>query len=237
LNLKKQSEISNLKLQGDLKQAIISISHDLRTPLTSIIGYIQFCKLDNINEEEKREYLKIAEQRAKSLEMLLNDFYELSLIEYGDNDLKLESLNFSSILKELLLGRYTDFLDKGLEPTIEIPDNNIYVIAEQKALERIIENLLGNTIKYAKDNLNISLTLEKEMVLLKISNTTEDLNSIDVDKIFDKFYMADENRSGKGTGLGLAIVKSLIEKIDGSIEADKSGNMLNIYCRLKYHKL
>jgi signal transduction histidine kinase len=236
LNLKKQSEINNLKLQGDLRQAIVSISHDLRTPLTSIIGYIQFCKLDNIKEEERKEYLKIAEQRAKLLEILLNDFYELSLIEYGDNDLKLESLNLSSILKELLLGRYTDFLDKGLEPTIEIPDNNIYIMAEQKALERIIENLLGNTIKYAKDNLNISLTLEKETALLKISNTTEDLNSIEVDKIFDKLYMADQNRSGKGTGLGLAIVKSLIEKMCGSIDADKSGNMLNIYCRFKYHR-
>ncbi len=211
------------------------MSHDLRTPLTSIIGYIQFCKLDNINEEERIAYLNIAEQRAKFLETLLNDFYELSLIEYLDHELKLESLNFTRILQELLLGRYRDFLDKGLSPIIEIPKDSIYIIAEEKYLERIIENLLSNAIKYAKNKLCISLVLEKEMVLLKVSNTTDDLSSIDVDKIFYKFYMSDKNRSRKGTELGLSIVKSLMEKINGTIEADKCGNMLNIYCRFKVH--
>lgn len=237
LSLKKQCEINNIKLQSELRQTIANMSHDLRTPLTSIIGYIQFCKLDNIVEEERMEYLNTAEQRAKFLETLLNDFYEISLIEYLDHELKLESLNITRVLQELLLGRYTDFLDRGLNPIIEMPKDNIYIIAEEKYLERIIENLLSNSIKYAKDKLYISLVLEEETVLLKVSNTTDDLNFIDVDKIFDKFYMSDKNRSGKGTGLGLSIVKSLIEKINGTIEADKCGDMLNIYCRFKVHRL
>lgn len=237
LSLKKQCEINNIKLQSELRQTIANMSHDIRTPLTSIIGYIQFCKLDNIVEEERMEYLNTAEQRAKFLETLLNDFYELSLIEYLDYELKLESLNITRILQELLLGRYMDFLDKGLSPTIEMPKDSIYIIAEEKYLERIIENLLSNAIKYTKDKLHISLVLEEETVLLKVSNTTDDLDSIDIDKIFDKFYMSDKNRSGKGTGLGLSIVKSLIEKISGTIEADKCEGMLNIYCRFKVHKL
>lgn len=233
IQVKKQSEANKVKLENDLRQTIANMSHDLRTPLTSIIGYIQFLKLDDISKDEKKEYLDIAEQRAKVLESLLNDFYELSLIESLDYKLNLQKLNINKILQEVILGKYADFVNRNINPNIEIPKENVYIIADEKSLERVIENLLSNAIKYAKDNVNIYLEEEDNMVLLKISNTTMNLTSDDVNNVFDRFYMADKTRSGKGTGLGLAIAKGLVEKMNGNITADMNNDMFNIYCRWK----
>ncbi|KEH92916.1 histidine kinase [Clostridium botulinum C/D str. BKT12695] len=236
LDLKRQSESNNIKLQCELKKTIANMSHDLRTPLTSIIGYIQFCKLDDVSLDEKKEYLDIAEHRANALKKLLNDFYELSLIESFDYEMKLEKINISRILQEILLQRYSDFMGRNLEPKIEIQSDSINIIGDKKSLERIVENLLSNSIKYAKDSLNIALFLQDDIVELKISNTVDNIECLDVSKIFDRFYMADKNRSGKGTGLGLSIVKSLVEKMNGSIDANTEKCMINIYCKFKHFK-
>lgn len=236
LDLKRQSGSDNIKLQCKLKKTIANMSHDLRTPLTSIIGYIQLCKLDDISSDEKKEYLNIAEQRANSLKELLNDFYELSLIESFDYKMELQKVNISRILQEILLQRYSDFMERNLEPTIEIQNDNMNIIGDKKFLERIIENLLSNCIKYAKDNLNISLFLQEGIIVLKISNNVDNIDCLEVSKIFDRFYMADKNRSGKGTGLGLSIVKGLIEKMNGSINANTEKNTISIYCRFKCFK-
>jgi len=233
IQMKKQSQANKVKLENDLRQTIANMSHDLRTPLTSIIGYIQFLKLDNISEDEKKEYLDTAEQRAKSLECLLNDFYELSLIESLDYELNLQKLNINRVLQEVMLGKYADFSNSDIKVNIEIPEENIYIIAEEKSLERVIENLLSNTVKHAKDNVHICLKVEENMVLLRISNIAQDLTIDDAKHIFDRFYMADKTRSGKGTGLGLAIVKGLVQKMNGNITADIIDNRLNIYCRFQ----
>lgn len=233
IQVKKKSEADKVKIENDLRQTIANMAHDLRTPLTSIIGYIQFLKLDDISLDEKKEYLDIAEQRAKALEALLNDFYQLSLIESLDYELNLQKLNINKILQEVLLGKYADFMNRNIEPNIEMPKENIYIIAEEKSLERIIENLLNNSVKYAKDNVSICLKIENNMALLKVSNTVKDLNVDDVKNIFDRFYMADKTRSGKGTGIGLAIVKGLVHKMNGNITADIKHDVLSIYCRFQ----
>lgn len=233
IQVKKQSEINKIKIENDLRQTIANMSHDLRTPLTSIIGYIQFLKLDSISEDEKKEYLDIAEQRAKALEGLLNDFYELSLIESLDYELNLQKLNINKILQEVILGKYADFTKININPNIEIPKENIYIVGEKKSLERIIENLLSNSIKYAEDSVEICLIVEKNIVVLKISNTAKNLTLDDVKNVFDRFYMADKTRSGKGTGLGLSIAKGLVEKMNGNILADMKDDIFTIYCKFK----
>lgn len=230
---KRQCEANKIKLENDLRQTIANMSHDLRTPLTSIIGYIQFLKLDNAYERERKEYLNIAEQRAKALESLLNDFYELSLIESLDYEMNPEKLNITKILQELVLGRYADFANRGIKPDIDIPDENIYIVADKKSIERVIENLLSNSIKYAESKVHILLTTERDTAILKISNNAKNLTEQDVEKIFDRFYMADKTRSGSGTGLGLSIVKGLVDKMNGRISAHLKDDILNICCRFK----
>lgn len=233
LDARKECEASKVKLEKHLRQAIANMSHDLRTPLTSIMGYVQFLKMDNISDDERKEYLHVAEQRAKSLESLLNDFYELSLMDSLDYELKLEKINISRMLQEVLAEKYVDFVNRDLQPEIEISSENMHVIAEEKSLERVIENLLGNAVKHAKADLKISLEAEENMALLKISNTAMNLTQEDVKNIFDRFYMADKTRSGKGTGLGLSIAKGLVEKMNGSMTAELNDDVLVICCRFQ----
>lgn len=228
IQIKKKSEVSKIRLEMDLRKNIANISHDLRTPLTSIIGYIQFLKLDNISEAEKNEYIVIAEKRAKALESLLNDFYELSLIESMDYKLESEKININRIVEEVVLGKYADFMNKGINPNVEIPKENVYILGDRKAFERIIENLLGNTVKYAKDRVSISLQTEKDKVFIKINNNVNNLSKEDVQKVFDRFYMAGKTHNGKGTGLGLSIAKGLIEKMNGQISAVLDGDEFTI---------
>lgn len=233
IEIKKQSESNKIKIENDLRQTIANMSHDIRTPLTSIIGYIQFLKLDNISEDERDEYLDIAEDRAKVLEKMLNDFYELSLIESLDYELDLEKLNINKLLKEAMLGKYINFVDINIDPNLEMPKDNIYIIAEERSLKRVIENILDNAIKYAKDNIIVSLEVEDDRVVLKVSNDTRNIDLSDIENIFDRFYIGDKTRSGKSTGLGLAIAKGLVEKMKGNITASVEGSVFNIYCNFK----
>jgi signal transduction histidine kinase len=233
INIRKQSEANRIKVENDLRQTIANMSHDLRTPLTAIIGYLQLLKVDGIDEDEKKEFLDIAEHRAKSLEALLNDFYELSLIESLDYELNMERLNISKILQQIVLDRYSDFMERDISPNINIPDKNYYIIAEKKSIDRVIENVLTNAIKYAKDSIDISLQQEQEKILITISNTFTNLGEKDIANIFDRFYMTDKSRSGKGTGLGLAIAKGLVEKMDGNITANIDGSIFSICCSFK----
>lgn len=233
IDIRKQSEANRIKVENDLRQTIANMSHDLRTPLTAIIGYLQLLKVDDINEDEKKEFLDIAEHRAKSLETLLNDFYELSLIESLDYQLNMERLNISKILQQIVLDRYSDFMERDISPNINIPDKNYYIIAEKKSIDRVIENVLTNAIKYAKDSIDISLQQKQEKILITISNTFTNIGEKDIANIFDRFYMADKSRSGKGTGLGLAIAKGLVEKMDGNITANIDGSIFSICCSFK----
>lgn len=230
---RRECEASKIKFERELRQTIANMSHDLRTPLTSIIGYIQFLKLDDISEEEKIEYLNIAEKRAKSLESLLNDFYELSLIDSIDFEVKLEKVNISRMIEEILLEKYADFVNRDLVPKVEMPNNMVYILAEQKSLQRVIENLLSNVIKYAKDSVAISLRVEAKEIIFTISNNVINLTKEDVTNIFDRFYMADKTRSGNGTGVGLAVAKALVNKMEGSIVAELTEEVLSINCRFK----
>lgn len=236
LDARKECEAGKVKLEKHMRQAIANMSHDLRTPLTSIMGYVQFLKMDNISDDERKEYLHVAEQRAKALESLLNDFYELSLMDSLDYELKLEKINISRMLQEVLAEKYVDFVNRDLQPEIEISSENIYVMAEGRSLERVIENLLGNAVKHAKGDLKISLGAEGNIALLKTTNAVENLNLQDVKNIFDRFYMADKTRSGKGTGLGLSIAKGLVEKMNGSMTAELNDDVLVICCRFQIIK-
>lgn len=233
LDEKKQFEVDKIRFQNNFRKATSDISHDLRTPLTSIKGYIQFLKLGNLNESEKSEYIGIIEERVKTLEILLNDFYELSLIDSVEYELKFDKVNLSRVVQEALLSKYAEFSVKKVEPKICIEDKNIFIIGDNCALGRITDNLLSNAIKYFKSYIEISLTRENDYVIFKVINDTENLEKADKERIFDRFYMADKTRSGKGTGLGLSIAKELVLKMKGSINAEVKDNALIICCKFK----
>lgn len=236
IEIRKHAEASRLKTERTLKSAIADMSHDLRTPLTTVIGYLQFMKKDNSTEDERRQYLNIAYERAKTLEDLLNDFYTLSLIDSAEYEINLEKLDLSRALKESLVDKHNEFLARNLEISFQIPDKSLYIIGDKQSLDRVIGNLLNNVLKYAKSRAVISLKAEEDIVTLKINNDVSNLTPNQLERFFDRFYRADNTRSEKGSGLGLAISKSLIEKMGGNIKVSMVGDMLSMCCEFKNYK-
>lgn len=230
IDLHIQSNTEKKSAERQLKQAIANMSHDLRTPLTSILGYIQLMEDDEISDEERKQYLKIAKDRTKRLQTLLNDFFELSVIESVDYSLKLENLNIKSIVEETIINLYDKFNEKQIVPDIQMPKEKVSINADESATKRVIENLVSNAIKYSYRNIAIILEKSKTTVDLTISNDAENLTEKDVELFFDRFYMADQTRSGKGTGLGLSIAQSLMDKMNGELSAELKDGYLHMKC-------
>jgi signal transduction histidine kinase len=219
--------------ENEQKQAIANMSHDLRTPLTSILGYIQMAEDDDITTDERKELLSIANNRAKRLETLLKDFFELSIIESTEHHLKSNRINLRNVTIDILMGFYDRFHERNMEPTIHMPENDVFIIADESAVTRVIENLLNNAISHSDGNIVISLEEQDSKGKLIVKNDAHSLTEQDVDLIFDRFYMADQSRSGKNTGLGLSIVKGLMGKMNGTIKGQLDDGKLSIVCEWK----
>jgi len=230
IDLHALSNIEKKSAERELKQAIANISHDLRTPLTSILGYIQLIEKPEVTDEERKEYLAIAKDRAKRLQILLNDFFELSVIESVDHSLKLEKLGLNSIVEEIAINLYDQFNEQQIVPSIKIPQEQMNIIGDESAIKRVIENLVINAIRYSDGSVSITLEKNNTKVNLTISNDVKDITEKDVELFFNRFYTADQTRSGKGTGLGLSIAKALMDKMNGKLSAELKDSWLYVKC-------
>ncbi|APC79110.1 sensor histidine kinase [Clostridium botulinum] len=228
-----QSQIKQKRLEEEIRKNIANISHDLRTPLTSIIGYIQMIKKGNLSKEKQIEYIDIAERRAKDLQNLLSDFFELSVIESPDYYIELQKININNILCEVIVSFYSSFVDKNITPKIDLPKENIMVIGNEGAIKRVLQNLIVNMIKHSKEDVYISFKKENNKAVLATINRCDDIKEEDIDLIFNRFYKKDDARTNKNgsTGLGLSISKSLMEKMNGEIYAEVHGDLLHIFCK------
>ena len=233
LKLKKEIKSKSKEMDLELRQAIANISHDLRTPLTSIMGYIQLLNDENISKEDHMQYLSIIEKRSKSLKHLISSFYDLSRLQANEYNIDIEKINLKSILCELIAIYYDDFNNKTLEPKINIDENAPLIYGDKNAVNRIFTNLIQNVLKHAEGNLEISLKVEEKYIITKFSNEAKDLSEEDASKIFERFFTADRMRSGQNTGLGLAITKILVEKQGNEIDAQKKDDSLVIRIRWK----
>lgn len=237
IDLHAQSNSEKKSAERELRQAVANMSHDLRTPLTSILGYIQLIESHEVTKEEKKEYLAVAKDRTKRLQILLNDFFELSIIESVDHSLKFENLKMNSIVEETVMNLYDQFNERQIVPNIQIPQEKISIIADESAVKRVVENLTINAIKYSSANVAITLEKNNSNISLIIGNDVKSLTEKDVELFFDRFYTADQTRSGKGTGLGLSIAKSLIEKMNGKLSAELKDGWLYMKCDWKLSDL
>lgn len=230
IDLHALSNIEKKSAERELKQAIANISHDLRTPLTSILGYIQLIEKPEVTDEERKEYLAIAKDRAKRLQILLNDFFELSVIESVDYSLKLGKLGLNSIVEEIVINLYDKFNEQQIVPSIKIPQEQMNITGDESAIKRVIENLVINAIRYSDGNVSITLERNNTKINLTISNDVKDITEKDVELFFNRFYTADQTRSGKGTGLGLSIAKALMDKMNGKLSAELKDSWLYVKC-------
>ena len=225
----KQKVVSEKKKSEDeLRASITNMSHDLRTPLTSIMGYLQMIKSEKSSETDKKEYMDIVEKRTKSLQQLISSFYDLSRIEGNEYKFNYKKVNLSNILCENIALFYNDFINNHIEPVIEIEEGIKEIISDESAITRIFSNLIGNMIKHGENFVKITLKQENDMIITEFINKATGLTEENVDKLFDRFYTVDNSRSNKNTGLGLYITRILVEKLGHNIKANLKGDNLVI---------
>ena len=231
IDLYVNAEQDRIRSERELKQAVANISHDLRTPLTSIKGYIQMAASDDLSEAERREYMGIAAARTKRLEQLIDDFFELSRIESADYGLSPETINLKRHFGEVMLGFYNSFEERGIEPEITMPQQGVFMHTDPSALTRILENLLSNAIRYSDGEIRAGITESDDSIVIFAANSAAHIDgSTDLNMLFDRFYAADRSRTDKSTGLGLSIARSLVEKTGGTIRAEYERDMFTVRC-------
>ena len=239
-NLYKKNHESNLRVKENdenLKESIASMAHDLRTPLTSIMGYIQLIENDSVKDIDKNRYLKIIKKRTENLSNLINSFYDLSRIECNEYKMDLKLVDIKEIFCEVLALFYDNFLEKNIEPTVVIDEKVSKVIADVDSVNRIFSNLINNILKYNSGEVQFIVKDEEKFVVTTFINDAPDLNKEDVEKIFNRFYTGDSSRSDNSTGLGLSIVKALIEEMGHKVEASlEDGKLLISILWSKYRE-
>lgn len=229
--LQKENQLSLIKRECQLKESVSSISHDLRTPLTSMIGYLQLLQKTELTDEQK-EYLDISLSRGSYLQTLISDFYDISIWENQNNVLNLAKINLNNLLADTVLSFTEQLEEKRITPSIRFLNAPTYVLADETMLKRIFTNLISNTIRYGTKELNIEV-LEEDSVEVIIQNQIESDKIIDQSRLFEKFYTADVSRHSSGSGLGLYIVKILSEKMGGHVSGDLTDNKLIIHLFLR----
>ena len=216
--LEKMRKKYNLYVQGDseVKQTIGNASHDLRTPLTAIIGYLELAKGKMQAGEDITSYLDIIENRARYMKELTDELFEFSGI-IGDNDreeLQTEEIEINRVLEDSIIDYYSVLSENGIEPVVEITEEPVVRFLNRHALERIFANLLNNAVKYSQGDLKITLAGSGEITF---ENYAPELTEIQVQQLFDRFYTVRTGRNS--TGLGLAIARNLVTRLDGTIDA------------------
>ena len=217
--------------EESLRRQIANVSHDLRTPLTSLLGYLQLLGSENLSQEERLHYLEIIEGRARVLQDLITSFYDLSRIEGGEYPLELQAVDLRRALEPLLAGFYDDFERSGFQVSVELAEHPPLVSADPGAVTRILTNLIGNALKHGSQTLDIRLYQEGQELVTAFSNDAPDLTPEDVPRVFERFYTADQMRTGQNTGLGLAIVKALAEQMGHSAFAELKNEVFTVGVR------
>ncbi|WP_373601067.1 sensor histidine kinase [Paraclostridium bifermentans] len=220
LELSQFEKIKYVNRESEIRKEIENISHDLRTPLTSIRGYLELIKDKTITENEKREYISIIEKRAKGLQNLIQIFYDLSRLENKEYSINLEPIDINKELREQLLIFYNDFEKANIDVEIKLDNNPIYSNLDKNAIERVFVNLIQNAIKYSKSSFKVNLEKIEEVVIITFSNDIHDLDKYEEKYLFNRFYMKDDSRSNKSSGLGLTVSKLLVESMGGNIKVE-----------------
>lgn len=228
MELQKQLRIDARKSEQRLKDSIAGVSHDLRTPLTAIIGYIQMLERSGLSGEQQ-EKATIILKKANAMRELVESFFELSVIESGQSELAEEAVNFTNIVSEAVVDFIPRFEAAELKPDVDLGDKSLYMAGDTTALRRIVQNLLSNALKYTAGRVEVTLEESAGKIILTVANEVRPDTPPDMERLFERFYTADDSRNSGSAGLGLYIVKLLAEKMQGAVSASLENKTLSIY--------
>lgn len=229
LNENRELKKNYMEKEMKLSKTYADLSHDIRTPLTSLGGYFELLNQAQ-SEEEKQKYTNIINERISSLKDILEQLFTYTKIQDSDFKIEFEKCDLNKILTNSLLSFYEDFGKKDSEPVIDIENFPIYVYANEVWLKRIFQNIIKNSLVHGNGQIKVTSKIEDKKVYASFENPTED--DIDCDMVFDRFYKADKARSQISSGLGLSIVYELVKLTDGEIKAKHENGIFTI--RIEY---
>ena len=218
LDYQKSLKLESSRSRQQLEQSISDIAHDLRTPLTVIKGNLQMMRSEELSDKG-RDYLDISFKKADTLKEMVDEFFEMSVLESNQNAVILQKIDVPVFLSEFIIENEALIREKNLSPNISLPEYSIYIKADLKSLSRVFSNIFGNIYKYAEDEFGVSVGKVDGICIITIENKVSNPQEIDISRIFERTYRADKARTTGGAGLGLYIAKLLVEKQKGSIEA------------------
>ena len=228
--LRELREQRHAYLSGDreLKNAVVNVSHDLRTPLTAICGYVELLEREELSPDAAR-YAAVIRERTEAMRSLCEELFRYSLVSSEDEQMHPEVLSLSAALQESFAAAYTMLKERGITPEISLPETEVQRTLDRAALMRIFSNLLSNAAKYSDGDLRVTLSADGTICF---ENAASALSEVEVGRLFDRFFTVDSAR--KSTGLGLAISRTLTERMGGSISASLTDGRLTI--RLSFPK-
>lgn len=213
--------------ESHLKDTIINLSHDIRTPLTSMDGYFQLL-LKSDDPEERQQYAAVISDRLSSLKEMLDELFTYAKLTNKAYEVELSPCAVNEILLSVLFSFYKDVKQRGIEPLVNVPEQDIFIQGNEPALRRIFQNILKNCIEHGNNQLSVRLINSSDMVQIYFGNDYQMQEPIDANKVFDRFYKADGARSKTSTGLGLSIAKELVERLNGSITGNVKNDIFTI---------
>ncbi len=205
-------------------ELVTNVSHDLRTPLTSILGYLELIDSDQYKDEvELRYYVNIAYHKSQRLKKLIDDLFEFTRVSYGGMKPKVELIDLGELMEQLAEEFVPLFREAGMEYRLSVPRERIMVMADGDLIARVFDNLITNSIRYGKEGkfIDLELTKDSKWAVARVANYGEPIPEGDLPYLFERFYRVEKSRSGEtgGTGLGLAIAKSIVDLHQGRITA------------------
>lgn len=213
--------------QGDLelKESVTNVSHDLRTPLTAICGYLDLLEGEEKSENAER-YIEVIRNRTDALIQLTEELLQYSVVT-ASQELSYARMDLVRALEESLLSFYAVMQERDIQPEIKLPSEPVYRELDESAVSRIFSNIISNALKYSDGDFWLEMD---DTGKIAFTNTAKNLNSVDVEKLFDRYYTVEA--AGKSTGLGLSIAKTLVERMNGSISAEYSERKLTVFVTL-----
>lgn len=226
-----ETSMKDERMKADL---ITNVSHDIKTPLTSIINYVDLIKREPIEDEKIKGYIEVLESKSQRLKILTEDLVEASKISSGNITLQMEKINFVELLNQTV-GEFTEkFQQRGLMLIVEMPGEPVCIHADSRRIWRVVENLFNNIYKYALENTRVYLEVrtlefsEEKKVRLSLKNISEQPLNVDAQDLTERFIRGDVSRSTEGSGLGLSIAKNLTELQKGSFEIVSDGDLFKV---------
>ncbi|KEI81506.1 HAMP domain-containing histidine kinase [Clostridium botulinum] len=215
--------IDNKNYKEHHQKMISNISHDIRTPLTALMGYVDLLSDNCITKEKKEEYISIIRERGTALKDLMEEFFQMAKLECNDVEITIEKFNISEVVRKNIIIFMNEINERNITPEINIGDEEIFALGDKNYMSRIITNLISNSLKYGYEGnvIGIDLKEDNKWITLSIWDKGKGIDKNELPYIFDRLYTGEKsrNRSFQGSGLGLSIVKNMAQHMNGSITA------------------